>query len=71
MAKNWNGLEGLDEHVIASMYGYKDKFDYYEACTSARRLDKVACPLFALQSYDDWVSPGYLLPLEEVSQPGS
>jgi predicted alpha/beta-fold hydrolase len=57
LATNWNGLEGLDLGVIVRMYGFKDKIEYYEYCTSARRLNKVACPLFVLMAKDDWVNP--------------
>ena len=57
LATNWNGLEGLDIGVVVNMYGFKDRIEYYDYCSSSRRLDKITCPLFVLQAKDDWVNP--------------
>ena len=71
LAENWKGLEELDEKVAAPMHGYKSKFEYYSAGSPAGNLHKIACPVFAFHSADDWVCPEFNVPKEEISQEGS
>ena len=67
LAENWKGLEELDENICTPMYGYKSKFEYYTAGSPAGNLDKIACPVFAFHSADDWVCPEFNVPKEEIA----
>jgi predicted alpha/beta-fold hydrolase len=49
------------------MHGYKSKFEYYQAGSPAGNLDKIACPVFAFHSADDWVCPEFNVPKEEIT----
>ena len=31
LKNNWRGIQPIEDHIVAPMYGYKDRFEYYEA----------------------------------------
>lgn len=71
LSTNWNGLTTLDIDVIPRMFGFKDRWDYYEAGQMNTRLSKIKIPTFALQARDDWVCHEQYIPFEEVAKRGS
>ncbi len=42
-----------DDLVVAAVYGFKDKFDYYRQCGSKWFLHKIRVPTIAINALDD------------------
>ena len=43
----------FDDAYIAKIYGFADKFDYYEKCGSKSFLKKIQVPTVAINTIDD------------------
>ena len=55
MRTSWTGLLTLDDYVYPRMFGYKDRFEYYEAITVAEHLMKIKVPTFTIGADDDQI----------------
>ena len=52
----------FDDLVTAPLHGYDDAADYYARCSSAAFLSGIATPTLLIQSGDDPIIPGSILP---------
>lgn len=65
LTKEWsNGLITLDTHVYPRMFGFKDRFDYYDKVTVAEHSHKIKVPTFALDALDDQVVSAKAAPIK-------
>ena len=48
-------LYNVDEYLIAPMFGFKDRFDYYSSCCVTGKLNQIKIPCFFLHALDDIV----------------
>ena len=55
----------FDDHFIAKLYGFKDKFDYYRKTGSKWWLDKIRTPTVAINALDDPFIEESSLPAEQ------
>ena len=55
LKSNWEGLAPVEDHVIAPMYGFKDRLAYNKVANVVQRISKIMVPTFALHAKDDWV----------------
>ncbi len=53
LSSNKTGIDHLDEHVYPKMFGYKNRFDYYEKNNLSYCVQNIKVPTFALGSIDD------------------
>lgn len=60
-----------DDLVVASVYGFKDKFDYYEQSGSKRFLSSIRVPAIAINAVDDPFIDPLTLPTADVVGDGS
>lgn len=51
--KNATTIAEIEDFMIAPLYGFKDKFDYFEKSASLPLTDDIAVPTFVLNSCDD------------------
>ena len=68
---SWAGLLTLDDYVYPRMFGYKDRFEYYEAITVAEHLMKIKVPTFTIGADDDQICDPAQVPHQDVQQKGS
>lgn len=59
-------LRQLDGSFTAPMFGYSGAEEYYRAASNAGQLHHVRIPTLCLSSADDFISPGPILPLQEI-----
>jgi predicted alpha/beta-fold hydrolase len=55
-------IQGIDEHVTAPLYGYKDAADYYAHCSSGPFVERIKTPTLLISAEDDPLAPAGLLP---------
>lgn len=55
----------IDDYYIAPLYGFRDKFDYYEQCGSKRFLHKICVPTVAINAIDDPFIEAKALPTQD------
>jgi predicted alpha/beta-fold hydrolase len=53
MVKNATTIAEVEDGMIAPLYGFKDKFDYFEQSSSIAVVDDIAVPTFVLNAADD------------------
>ena len=51
--KNATTIAEIEDFMIAPLYGFKDKFDYFEKSASLPLTDDIAVPTFVLNACDD------------------
>jgi len=66
LEKNWSGMVVVDE-IYSKMFGYANKFDYFDDVTIAEYITDIKVPTFALDAKDDQICGGSLFaPLKLV-----
>lgn len=53
MVKNATTIAEVEDGMIAPLFGFQDKFDYFEKSASLYVVDKIAVPTFVLNADDD------------------
>ena len=61
-------MKNLDEYFIAPMFGYRDRFQYYEECNVVGKLHRVKVPCFFLHAKDDIVINPESVPFKEIEK---
>jgi len=51
--KNATTIADVEDGMIAPLYGFEDKFDYFEKSASLTVVDDIAVPTFVLNAADD------------------
>ena len=51
--RNATTIGDFDDAYVAPIYGFRDKFDYYEQCGSKRYLPHIRVPHYILHALDD------------------
>ena len=67
----WGGLYTLDCHVYTRMFGYKDRWEYYNAVTVGEYLNEIKVPLFSLEADDDQICDPGCVPHDLARSKGS
>ena len=52
-AINASTIGEIEDAMIVPLYGFKDRFDYYDKIASCDVMDQIAVPTFALNAADD------------------
>ena len=50
LSTNWSGLGPMDDYIFPRMFGYTDRYDYYENITVAEHAHKIKVPTFCFES---------------------
>ena len=50
---NATTIAEIEDRMIAPLYGFKDKFDYFEKSASLPLIDSIAVPTFIINAGDD------------------
>lgn len=58
----------IDDFYVAPLFGFKDKFDYYEKCGSKAFLSRIRVPTVAINAIDDPFIEAKALPKAEHVQ---
>jgi predicted alpha/beta-fold hydrolase len=53
MVRNATTIAEVEDGMIAPLFGFRDKFDYFEKSASLPLIDKIAVPTFVLNAADD------------------
>jgi len=53
MVKNATTIAEIEDGMIAPLYGFRDKFDYFEKSASLPLIDRISVPTFVLNAADD------------------
>jgi predicted alpha/beta-fold hydrolase len=69
--KNWDGVRLLETEIFAPMFGYEDRLAYYKDASTVNRLERIAVPVFAIHSRDDWVCLDAYTPMDVFQRKGS
>ncbi|KAL3900401.1 MAG: hypothetical protein SGARI_006251 [Bacillariaceae sp.] len=62
-------IKDVEDLVIASTFGFRDAFDYYEQCKTIDVLDQICVPQYVLQALDDPFLQGIKYPQNDPSLP--
>ena len=61
-------LSHFDQHVTARMGGFRDRAEYYRACSATGRLHRIRTPTFMLKAKDDFTFDARSVPIEEIKK---
>lgn len=53
MVRNATTIAEVEDGMIAPLFGFRDKFDYFEKSASLPLIDKIAVPTYVLNAADD------------------
>ena len=68
LSTNWTGLSAMDDHIFTRMFGWKDRYEYYDNITIAEHAQNIKVPTFSLESSDDPITGGHLdVPYEHIN----
>eukprot|EP00558_Chaetoceros_sp_UNC1202_P003983 CAMPEP_0197244772 /NCGR_PEP_ID=MMETSP1429-20130617/9789_1 /TAXON_ID=49237 /ORGANISM="Chaetoceros sp., Strain UNC1202" /LENGTH=296 /DNA_ID=CAMNT_0042705185 /DNA_START=11 /DNA_END=901 /DNA_ORIENTATION=+ len=60
----------IEDGLIAPLYGFKDRYDYYEQSASLPVMDKIAVPVYVLNAEDDPFFNSHLFPWKQCCDRG-
>eukprot|EP01028_Stygiella_incarcerata_P002921 TRINITY_DN15585_c0_g1_i1.p1 TRINITY_DN15585_c0_g1~~TRINITY_DN15585_c0_g1_i1.p1 ORF type:complete len:386 (-),score=73.70 TRINITY_DN15585_c0_g1_i1:726-1883(-) len=60
--------EDYDEIILAPMYGFSSRLDYYKQTSSVRWVDHVKIPLLCINAWDDPFAPSWVHPFDKITK---
>ena len=62
-------ISDFDQYILAPMFGYKDKEEYYKSCSFSDKLHKIkSCPVMFLVTKNDFLVDKDSFPYEEIKK---